>query len=127
MAYLTMVVEKGKSTCDLGNQQHVPVTMEARTDDSIQVMKLPNEVGKKKGIRIEERDILGSSVAKEWQKRLAFTQNFSEFPFLEPKKQMRPWIEGNYDSFLQEERDSSAKVHLNFICRGFNILHIIKG
>jgi hypothetical protein len=65
MACLTMAVEKGKSTCDLGNQQHVPITMEARTNDSIQIMEFPNEIGKKKGIRIEERDIPGSSAAEE--------------------------------------------------------------
>ena len=104
MACLTMAVEKGKSICDLGNQQHVLVTMEARTDDNIQIMEFPNDVGMKKGICIEERDIPGSSTVEEWQRRSTFPQNFSEFSFLEAREQRRPWIEGNYDHFLQEER-----------------------
>jgi hypothetical protein len=79
-----------KSTCDLGNQQQVPVTMEARNDDSIQIMEFPNDVGMKKGIRMEERDIPGSSAAEEWQRRSTFPQNFSEFPFLEAREQRRP-------------------------------------
>jgi gamma-glutamyl-gamma-aminobutyrate hydrolase PuuD len=28
---------------------------------------------------------------------------------------------------FSKKRDSSTEVHLNSICRGFNILHIIKG
>jgi gamma-glutamyl-gamma-aminobutyrate hydrolase PuuD len=28
---------------------------------------------------------------------------------------------------FSKRRDSSTEVHLNSICRGFNILHIIKG
>jgi hypothetical protein len=35
MAYLTKAMEKGKSTCDIRNQQNVLVTLEARVDDSI--------------------------------------------------------------------------------------------
>jgi hypothetical protein len=73
MACLIMAVEKGKSTCDLGNQQHVPLTMEAKTNDNIQIMEFPNDVGMKKGIHIEERNIPSSSAAKEWQRRSTFT------------------------------------------------------
>jgi hypothetical protein len=41
MAYLTKAMEKGKSTCDIGNQQNVLVTLEAKVDDSIQIMVFP--------------------------------------------------------------------------------------
>ena len=70
----------------LETSRHIPVTMEARTDDSIQIMEFPNVVGMKKGIRIEERDIPGSSTAEEWQRRSTFPQNFFKFPFLEARE-----------------------------------------
>jgi hypothetical protein len=47
--------------------------MEAKTNDSIQIMEFPNDVGMKKGIHIEERNIPSSSAAKEWQRRSTFT------------------------------------------------------
>jgi hypothetical protein len=49
-------------------------------------MEFPNDVSMKKGICIEERDIPGSSVAEEWQRRSTFPQNFFEFPFLEARE-----------------------------------------
>ena len=106
MAYLTKVLEKGKSTNDLGNQQNVHVTLEARVDDSIQIMEFPLEVGKKKGVRIKESDIPGSSALEEWHKRSAFTQNFLKFPYFDSRKQRRTWTDGNYDPLLHGERQN---------------------
>ena len=45
---LTMAVEKGKSTGDLRNPQHVPMTMVARTDASIQIMEFQMKLARRR-------------------------------------------------------------------------------
>ena len=80
------------------------MTLEERADDSIQIMEFPHEVGKRKGVRIEESDIPSSGAAEEWQKRSAFTQNFSKFPYFDSREHRRPWTDGNYDPFVHEEK-----------------------
>lgn len=63
IAYLTKVGEKGKST--LEDKQKDLATLEVRAEDNIQILKLPNDVGKNVGICVEESDIPGSSAVDD--------------------------------------------------------------
>ena len=86
MAYLKKVVEKEKVS--LENTQAESLNFEA----------------KDKGVHMEESDVPNCSVAEDWQRRPSFLQHVPEaFPF-EIREQRRPWTNGNYDSFLHDER-----------------------
>jgi hypothetical protein len=63
-------------------------------------------LARRKVVRIEERDILGSCALEEWPKRSTFTQNFYEFPYFDSREQRRPWTDGNYDPFVHEEKQN---------------------
>jgi hypothetical protein len=102
MAYLTKVVEKGKST--LEDKQQDPTTLETRAKDNIQILELPNDVGKNVGIRVEESDIPSSITIDDWKKRPSLTQQFFEFPQFDTKQQRKAWTNGSYDPFMPKER-----------------------
>ncbi|KAE8009412.1 hypothetical protein FH972_005849 [Carpinus fangiana] len=102
IAYLTEVAEKGNSS--LKNKKCEHVLLKASIDNRIHIQELQHENGKSKGVRIEEGDVLGSSAAKDWQRRPSFTHQILEIPYVDNREQRRPWTNGNYDPSIIDER-----------------------
>ncbi|KAB8420575.1 hypothetical protein FH972_024970 [Carpinus fangiana] len=108
LAYLTQATKKKKSS--LETKQGEPVIMEANAGDRVHMQEHRPDHAKNKGVRIEEGDIPGSSVAEDCYRRAVFNQ---QTPYVDSRKQRRPWTSGHHDPFFCEERQDQRYPKFN--------------